>query len=120
MNNIVSLQPTPQRRDAEAGVHVRKRPATANASVRPLEARDLEPLADLFMQRFRKSRRSPRSRAEIAAYMKSLYLDYPTRQGAPGSLVWVDPAGAIGAFVGGIRAGFVFRARLWMSACLAP
>jgi hypothetical protein len=108
MTNNVRLQPAPQWKDAVAPAPVRKRSA-ANASVRPLEERDLEPLADLFMRRFRKARRNARSRAEIAGYMKSLYLDYPTRDGAPGSLVWVDPAGAIGAFVGGIRAGYTYQ-----------
>jgi hypothetical protein len=110
MTNNVCLQPAPQWRDGvEAVAPVRKRPRATNPSVRSLEERDLEPLADLFMQRFRKARRNARSRAEIAAYMKSLYLDYPTRDGAAGSLVWVDPAGAIGAFVGGICAGYSFQ-----------
>jgi len=109
MTNNVCLQPAPQWRDDVEAAPVRKRAAVANASVRPLEERDLETLADLFMQRFRKARRNARARAEIAAYMKSLYLDYPTREGAPGSLVWVDPAGAIGAFLGGVRAGFTFE-----------
>ena len=108
MTNNVCLQPALQW-DIPAAVPARSRPIAAKASVRPLEERDLEPLADLFMQRFRKARRNARSRMEIAGYMKSLYLDYPTREGAPGSLVWVDPAGAIGAFVGGIRAGFAFQ-----------
>jgi hypothetical protein len=74
MTNKVRLQPAPQWRDVDVAAPVRKRPA-ANPSVRPLEARDLEPLADLFMRRFRKSRRNARSREEIAGYMKSLYLD---------------------------------------------
>jgi hypothetical protein len=122
MTNNVCLQPAPQcRDDVEAVAPAPKRPRVTNPSVRPLEERDLEPLADLFMQRFRKARRNARSRAEIAAYMKSLYLDYPTREGAAGSLVWVDSAGAIGAFVGGIRAGFVFQGsplNAWVSGTL--
>jgi hypothetical protein len=109
MINSVRLQPTPEWRGDVERAAPNKRSAAARACVRPLEARDLEPLADLFMQRFRKARRNARSRAEIAAYMKSLYLDYPTREEPPGSLVWVDPQGAIGAFVGGIRAGFTFQ-----------
>ncbi len=81
------------------------------ACVRPLVEGDLEPLADLFLQRFRASRRHPRARAAIAACMKSLYLDYPTRSGAADALVTVDSAGAIGAFCGGVRASFAFDGR---------
>ena len=65
MTNNVCLQPALQW-DIPAAVPARSRPIAAKASVRPLEERDLEPLADLFMQRFRKARRNARSRMEIA------------------------------------------------------
>ena len=60
MTNNVCLQPALQW-DIPAAVPARSRPIAAKASVRPLEERDLEPLADLFMQRFRKARRNARS-----------------------------------------------------------
>ena len=81
------------------------------ARVRPLVEDDLEPLADLFQQRFRASRRSSRARNEIAACMKSLYLDYPTRTGDADALVAVDADGAIGAFCGGVRTSFELDGR---------
>ena len=87
--------------------------------MRPLVEDDLEQVADLFLQRFRSPRRNARARAEIAAYMKSLYFDYPTRVGEADLLVSIDAAGEIGAFVGGIRAGIGSRAPPSKPACRA-
>ena len=87
---------------------VSARPASR---VRPLCEDDLEPVADLFQQRFRASRHSARARTEIAACMKALYLDHPTRDGDADALVAVDSSGAIGAFRGGVRANFQFDGR---------
>ena len=77
-----------------------------NARVRPLVETDLEQVAELFMQRFRKARRTPGARAEIAACMKTLYLDHPGRVGDADALVSLDSDGRIGAFVGATRARF--------------
>src|SRR4051794_8060398 len=79
--------------------------------VRPLTEDDLEPVADLFLQRFRASRRNARAPAEIAACMKALYLDHPTRDGDADALVAIDSTGAIGAFCGGVRTSFQFDGR---------
>jgi hypothetical protein len=94
---------------ATAAPAVRSRAAAMR--VRPLQEDDLEPVADLFLQRFRKSRRTPRARAEVAARMKALYLDQPTRQGDPDALVAIDPAGGLAAFCGGMRARFSLDGR---------
>ena len=97
MNSGVLLKfPGPQRNVA-LGAPVR---------VRPLVEDDLEPLAELFLQRFRASRRRPREKAELAECMKALYLDHPTRDDAADALVAVDAAGAIAAFCGGVRVPF--------------
>ena len=85
--------------------------ARPGARVRPLTESDLEPVADLFLQRFRSSRRGARARAEIAACIKALYLDHPMREGDADALVSIDSAGAIGAFCGGVRANFQFDGR---------
>jgi hypothetical protein len=82
-----------------------------NARVRPLVEDDLEQVADLFLQRFRKSRRTPRARAEIAACMKTLYLEHPNSVGEADSLVSLDAEGRIGAFAGQTRTRFLFDGR---------
>ena len=84
---------------------VRTRPL--NARVRPLVEDDLDQVADLFLQRFRKSGRTPRARAEIAECMKTLYLEHPNRVGDADALVSLDAEGRVGAFCGGTRTGFV-------------
>ena len=87
------------------------RTGAAAMRVRPLQEDDLEAAADLFLQRFRRVRRSPRARAEVAASMKALYLDCPTREGEPDALVAIDAAGALAAFCGAMRARFQFDGR---------
>ncbi|MDE3176691.1 MAG: hypothetical protein KGM15_11375 [Pseudomonadota bacterium] len=81
------------------------------AGVRSFGENDLEPVADLFLQRFRASGRGARAREELAACMKALYLDHPTRDGEADALVSVDADGAIAAFCGGVRATFQFDGR---------
>lgn len=104
-SSVVTKFPAPSRNPPPAaGNH-------SSARVRPLTETDLEPVADLFLQRFRASRRSPRARAEIAACMKALYLDHPMREGDADALVSVDSDGAIGAFCGGVRMNFQFDGR---------
>ena len=87
------------------------RPRPVNARVRPLVEDDLEGVADLFLQRFRAKRRSPRARCEVAAYMKALYLDEPGCNGEASSLVTLDDAGGIAAFVGCNSARFLLDGR---------
>jgi hypothetical protein len=81
------------------------------ARVRPMVEDDLEPVAKLFLQRFRKGAGGARGREEVAACMKALYLDYPARQGDADALVAVDPSGDIGAFSGAARARYLFDGR---------
>jgi hypothetical protein len=87
------------------------RPSNGGSRVRPMTESDLEPLADLFLQRFRAGKRGPSARAEIAQCMKALYLDFPNRQGEADALVTVDADGAIAAFCGGVRTPFLFNGR---------
>ena len=82
-----------------------------NPRVRPLVEDDLESVADLFLQRFRKRRRTPRARAEIADCMKTLYLEHPNRVGDADALVSVDGEGRVAAFVGAHRTRFVLDGR---------
>lgn len=87
------------------------RPRVGAARVRPLTEDDLEPVADLFLQRFRAKPLKPRARAEIAACMKALYLDHPSREGDADALVALDCSGALAAFCGGVRTRFLFDGR---------
>jgi hypothetical protein len=92
----------------------RHRPESAaprGARLRALAGDDLEAVADMFLQRFRSGRRDARRRAEVAAAMKALYLDNPTRDDGPGALVGVDAKGGIGAFCGGLRTRFLLDGR---------
>ena len=82
-----------------------------NARVRPLVEDDLEAVAELFLQRFRKVSRAPRARAEIADYMKTLYLEHPNCVGDSDALVSLDGEGRIGAFIGATRTRFVLDGR---------
>jgi hypothetical protein len=79
--------------------------------VRPVVEDDLEQVADLFLQRFRKQRRTPRARAEVAACMKTLFLEHPNRVGDADALVSFDAEGRIGAFAGQTRTRFLFDGR---------
>jgi hypothetical protein len=106
MNGSLTLQYSALERPAAVPAPTRAR--SAAMCVRPLAEDDLEAVADLFLQRFRASRRSPRARADVAERMKALYLDAPTRQGDADALVAIDPAGAVAAFCGGLRARFRF------------
>ena len=81
---------------------------SSNARIRPLVEEDLEQVADLFLQRFRKGRRTPLARAEIAACMKTLYLEHPGQRGEVDSLVSLDNEGRICAFSGNTRVRFRF------------
>ena len=81
---------------------------TASLRVRPLSEDDLDQVAGLFVERFRPRQRSPKTRREIAQRMKALYLDAPTRASDPDALVAIGPSGEIGAFLGAMRAPFVF------------
>jgi len=74
-------------------------------------------VAELFLQRFRPERRPAGARAEIAACMKALYLDHPSRVGDADALVAIDGAGALAAFLGGVRTRFLFDGRP-ASACI--
>jgi hypothetical protein len=89
----------------------RPRPRPSVARVRPLVEDDLEAVAELFLQRFRAERRRPRALAEIAACMKTLYLDHPGRSGDADAFVAIDGAGALAAFCGGARVPFLFDGR---------
>ncbi len=92
----------------------RHRPESApprRARLRGLADDDLETVAELFLRRFRSGKPDARRRAEVAAAMKALYIDNPTRDGGPGALVGVDAAGEIGAFCGGLRTRFQFDGR---------
>ena len=88
-----------------------------NPRVRPLVEDDLEQVADLFLQRFRKLARTPRARAEIAECMKTLYLDHPSRVGDADALVALDGEGRVGAFMGATRTRFLLDATP-LSACV--
>jgi hypothetical protein len=83
------------------------RARSVNVRVRPLVEDDLDQVADLFLQRFRKLGRTSRARAEIAACMKTLYLDHPSRVGDADALVSLDGEGRVGAFCGGTRIRFL-------------
>src|SRR5579862_719463 len=76
--------------------------------VRPLEARDLDGVAELFLSRFRSARlaRDERARAEVAEYMRQLFLDGPNAGPAAASLVQTTAGGAVGAFVGAFSQTF--------------
>ncbi len=87
------------------------RPRPSRTHVRPLVEDDLEGVADLFLERFRATRKSPRAKAEVASCMKALYLDRPGRAGDADALVAIDSAGAVAAFCGGARARFRFDGR---------
>jgi len=87
------------------------KPRPMNARIRPLVEDDLEQVADLFLQRFRRAQRTPRAQAEIADCMKSLYLDPSSRSGESDALVWFDDEGRVGAFCGLMRTRFLFDGR---------
>lgn len=79
---------------------------SSNTRIRVLVEDDLEQVAELFMQSFRKARRTSRARAEIAACMKTLYLEHPGRRGDADALVSLDNEGRVCAFSGKTRTRF--------------
>jgi len=103
------LANNPSERRPAASVEPPRRAAVAH--VRPMVEDDLEAVATLFLQRFRRGGGAPRGHAEIAACMKALYLDHPARQGCSDALVALDSSGAIGAFCGAVRTRFRFDGR---------
>ena len=113
MTSGLTLQYSTSERHAAAVATVARADMQGYAAtrVRPLRDDDLEAVADLFLQRFRSHRRSPRARAEVAERMKALYLDQPTREGEADALVALDPAGALAAFCGAMRVRFSFDGR---------
>ena len=113
MTSGLTLQYSTSERHAAAVATVARADMQGYAAtrVRPLRDDDLEAVADLFLQRFRSHRRSPRARAEVAERMKALYLDQPTREGEADALVALDPAGALAAFCGAMRFRFSFDGR---------
>ena len=103
MKNEALLTPTLERPAARTRARV--------SHVRLFGENDLEPAAALFLDRFREDQRGAKAQAEVAAYLKRLYLDCPTRTGDPTSLVAVGANGDIGGFVGCMRATFQFEGR---------
>ncbi|SFI49299.1 hypothetical protein SAMN05216304_1021000 [Bosea sp. OK403] len=74
-----------------------------NGLVRPLESRDLEQVATLFLKTFRRKRKASQAQSaieEAAGYMRQLYLEGPGSEGGAGSLVRVDAQGDIVGFLG--------------------
>ena len=74
-----------------------------HGSVRPLAADDLEHVAALFLTKFRRRRHlRDRAVAEVAQYMRQLYLD----GGEGKSLVQIDQQGRLGGFMGVLKARY--------------
>jgi hypothetical protein len=99
-------------------VPAQKAPASLNSartttgrlsSVRPLEERDLDVVAGLFLSRFRSTAagRGEKARAELIDYMRQLYLPSPDSGMSRESLVHVGSDGAIGAFLGVVKTTFL-------------
>jgi hypothetical protein len=79
------------------------RPArTPPGHVRPLERSDLERVAHLFLDTFRRrgQRAGDRAAEDVAAYMERLYLQGPFGEDGINALVHVGRDGAIGGFLG--------------------
>jgi hypothetical protein len=89
-----------------ATVSARERRSTSRGFVRPLERRDLEPIADIFLRVFRGIDRVERRRAAtpaVVAHLEELYLDCPWYDRDRGSLVHVDAEGTLDGFLGSIQ-----------------
>jgi hypothetical protein len=83
--------------------------ASFKSFVRPLEAKDLEEVARLFLLRFRQkgAERNAPAIERIGQYMKELYLDGLNCEDGPESLVYVNARGELGAFVGVVNTTFL-------------
>lgn len=83
-------------------------------SVRGLERRDLEAVADLFLEVFRgvtSSKRRAAARPVVVAHLDEIYLDCPWLDADRGSLVLVERDGSIGGFLGSIQLPMSFDGR---------
>lgn len=81
------------------------RAAPAGRLIRPLERRDLEELADVFLRVFRGLEGEARRAAvpAVVAHLEELYLDCPWYDASRGSLVHLDATGAVSGFLGSIQ-----------------
>ncbi len=81
---------------------------SARSLVRPLEERDLEFVARLFLARFRKrsAPKDSRARDDLVSYMRQLYLKGPDGAAGTASLIQIDSHGDVGAFIGVIPMTF--------------
>lgn len=68
------------------------------ATIRPLDADDINAVGHLFMRHFRSSAQAPTP--ELATYLDQLFLSGPFADPAMPSLVHVRPDGAISGFIG--------------------
>jgi len=76
--------------------------------VRPLEERDLERVAEIFLKTFRRGQATRKGEANRALidYMRGLYLSGPAFAPGGGSLVHVDAGGTVTGFLGGLQSSF--------------
>jgi hypothetical protein len=81
-------------------------PRPIGQTVRPLEARDLEEVADVFLRVFRgMASRERRAAAlpEVTDYLRRLYLEAPWHRPDDGSLVCRKPDGAFAGLMGSVE-----------------
>lgn len=82
--------------------------------VRPLEARDLEEVADVFLRVFRgieDPARRRRSHPALIAYLDQLYLGCPWYEPDIGSLIYRDAHGDLAGFLGSVQMHMLFEGR---------
>ncbi len=93
--------------------------ASRNGRVRPFERADLEPVARLFLGRFRRRGRTldARAVADVAEYMDRLYLQGPYAGDGLDALVQTDRQGEIGGFLGLLKTRYVLDGEV-LKACI--
>jgi len=72
--------------------------AALPAAIRPCVAADLPAVARLFRETFLRDDRG--GSVPLEAYLKDVFFDHPWRDAEPSSLVYVNPDGTIGGFIG--------------------
>ena len=103
---MAASTPEPHATPSSPAVHSAH--ARAGQGVRPLEERDLERVADIFLKTFRRgvpTRKGEANRA-LADYMRGLYLSGPALKPGGGSLVHADGSGTVTGFLGGLQSSF--------------